>query len=152
MKTNLLLILTPYIIRDQGDFRRIFERKMKERQQFVEQFYGQIPDYEVELDFSRKTGPLGKMTQTLDRETAKLENGGPGEPGSRIIQPGSISPGQVSPSGAEPAAEGSELPPAEGEAPATEGIDASGGFPPTELRPPPEQERIQPGAGEDTQE
>ncbi|HSP80839.1 MAG TPA: type II secretion system secretin GspD, partial [Myxococcaceae bacterium] len=39
-KTTLLLFLTPYIIRDQTDFRRIFERKMKERQQFVEQFYG----------------------------------------------------------------------------------------------------------------
>ena len=43
MKTNLLLFLTPYIIRDQSDFRRIFERKMKERQQFVEQFYGRSP-------------------------------------------------------------------------------------------------------------
>ena len=40
MKTNLLLFLTPYIIKDSSDFRRIFERKMKERQQFVEQFYG----------------------------------------------------------------------------------------------------------------
>src|SRR5205823_11851092 len=31
-KTNLLLFLTPYIIRDQGDYRRIFERKMAERE------------------------------------------------------------------------------------------------------------------------
>ena len=158
VKTNLLLILTPYIIRDQSDFRRIFEKKMKERQQFVEQFYGQIPDYHVEMDFSRKAGPLGKMTQALERETAKIENGGPGEPGSRVIEPGSISPGQVSPTGTEtgPAEEGSEAPEVSpeggGEAPAPEGNGAAEGSTPTDFRPPPEQERIQPGAGEDTQE
>ncbi|MCD6311326.1 MAG: type II secretion system secretin GspD, partial [Elusimicrobia bacterium] len=39
-KTNLLLLLTPYIIRSQEDFRKIFERKMRERQEFIENFYG----------------------------------------------------------------------------------------------------------------
>src|SRR5207244_10656652 len=34
-KTNLLLFLTPYIIRDQSDFRRIFDRKMSARQEPV---------------------------------------------------------------------------------------------------------------------
>src|SRR5439155_1627907 len=40
-KTNLLLFLTPYIIRDQSDYRRIFERKMAERAEFVKRFYGE---------------------------------------------------------------------------------------------------------------
>ncbi|KFE63279.1 type II secretion system secretin GspD [Hyalangium minutum] len=88
-KTNLLLFLTPYIIKDQSDFRTIFERKMKERQQFVEQFYGQVPGYDVAVDFSRKPGPLSRMNQSVLREQQKLENGGPGTPGERIIKPGS---------------------------------------------------------------
>ncbi len=52
VKTNLLLFLTPYIIRDSSDFRRIFERKMNERQQFVEQFYGAATGYDVAIDFN----------------------------------------------------------------------------------------------------
>lgn len=96
VKTNLLLFLTPYIIKDQGDFRAIFEKKMRERQDFVEQFYGQVPGYDVAVDFSRKAGPLGKMNQAILREESKLENGGPGARGERVIQP---APGPVSPSG-----------------------------------------------------
>jgi general secretion pathway protein D len=38
-KTNLLLILTPHVIRDQTDLRRIFERKMQERQEFLDRFF-----------------------------------------------------------------------------------------------------------------
>ncbi|RKH51646.1 type II secretion system secretin GspD, partial [Corallococcus aberystwythensis] len=77
-KTNLLLFLTPYIIRGQEDFRRIFERKMKERQQFVEQFYGQVPGYDVAVDFSRKPGPLSRMNQSVIKEEQRVENGGSG--------------------------------------------------------------------------
>ncbi|XXF75974.1 type II secretion system secretin GspD [Myxococcaceae bacterium GXIMD 01537] len=86
-KTNLLLFLTPYIIRDTEDFRRIFERKMKERQQFVEQFYGQTPGYDVAVDFTRKPGPLTRMNQSVVTEEMKAENGGPGLPGERVVKP-----------------------------------------------------------------
>ncbi len=34
-KRNLLIFLTPYIIREMEDFRRIFKEKMRERQQFI---------------------------------------------------------------------------------------------------------------------
>ncbi|CAN0582411.1 unnamed protein product, partial [Laminaria digitata] len=34
-KVNLILVITPYIIRGPDDFRIIFERKMKERKEFV---------------------------------------------------------------------------------------------------------------------
>ncbi|MFN0062460.1 MAG: type II secretion system secretin GspD [Myxococcaceae bacterium] len=87
VKTNLLLFLTPYIIRDAQDFRRIFERKMRERQQFVEQFYGQVAGYDVPIDFARKAGPLAKMNQAVLREAAKVENGGGGLPGEQVIVP-----------------------------------------------------------------
>jgi general secretion pathway protein D len=100
IKTNLLLFLTPYIIKDSTDFRRIFERKMKERQQFVEQFYGQTTGYDVAIDFSRKPGPLARMTQVLNKEQNKFENGGTGQPGERLIAPskfGWTDPGQPPP-------------------------------------------------------
>jgi general secretion pathway protein D len=87
IKTNLLLFLTPYIIRDSSDFRRIFERKLKERQQFVEQFYGATTSYDVVIDFARKPGPLARMSQILNKELRKAEHGGPGGEGERIISP-----------------------------------------------------------------
>ncbi|HXN42058.1 MAG TPA: type II secretion system secretin GspD, partial [Myxococcaceae bacterium] len=87
VKTNLLLFLTPYIIKDRSDFRRIFERKMKERQQFIELFYGQVPGYDVAIDFGRKSGPVARVAQMIRQEEQKLENGGPGLPGERMITP-----------------------------------------------------------------
>jgi general secretion pathway protein D len=87
VKTNLLLFLTPYIIKDRSDFRRIFERKMKERQQFIELFYGQVPGYDVAIDFARKSGPVARVAQMIRQEEQKLENGGPGLPGERMITP-----------------------------------------------------------------
>lgn len=116
VKTNLLLFLTPYIIRDSSDFGRIFERKMRERQQFVEQFYGASTGYDVPIDFARKPGPLARMTQVLNREAAKVENGGAGNPGERVIVPaGSAKPTEPAAPTAPPA---SPPPPTTGDAPA----------------------------------
>ncbi|HUM09327.1 MAG TPA: type II secretion system secretin GspD [Myxococcaceae bacterium] len=92
VKVNLLLFLTPYIIRDASDFRRIFEKKMAERQRFVEEFYGQVPGYDVPIDFGRKQGPLAKMNQLVMREEMKVENGGPGLPGEQVFRPGTLGP------------------------------------------------------------
>ncbi|HEU4385883.1 MAG TPA: type II secretion system secretin GspD [Anaeromyxobacteraceae bacterium] len=86
-KSNLLLFLTPYIIKDQADYRRILERKQKEQREFMEQFYGRQPGYEVAADWGRKPGPFSKMRQEVRIETQRLENGGPGAPGERVIGP-----------------------------------------------------------------
>ena len=66
-RTNLLLFLTPYIIRDESDYRRIYERKRKEQQEFVEQFYGRQPSYQVAVDFTRKAGPYSKSAPAWSR-------------------------------------------------------------------------------------
>jgi general secretion pathway protein D len=141
-KTNLLLFLTPHIIRDQSDFRRIFERKMAERQQFVEQFYGQVAGYDVPVDFTRKSGPLGRMRRVLATEEQKVENGGPGQPGERVLRPANPAAGSTQPSspGGEvsPGAGGSLTPAAE----------------PVPVQPPPAPEdserlRIQPDTGDE---
>jgi general secretion pathway protein D len=86
-KTNLLLFLTPYIIRDQSDFRRILERKRKEQQEFTEAFYGRQPGYQVPVDYARKPGPYARMHQGVEIETQKLDNGGPGAPGEHLVRP-----------------------------------------------------------------
>jgi general secretion pathway protein D len=91
-KTNLLLFLTPYIIRDETDYRRIYERKRKEQQEFIEQFYGRQPSYQVAVDFTRKAGPYSKIRAGVIEESLKLENGGTGAPGEQLIVPPSDRP------------------------------------------------------------
>lgn len=86
-KTNLLLFLTPYIIRDQGDYRRIFERKMSERAEFVKRFYGDEAPYEAPIDYERKLGPLARVERGVKQEMSKVENGGPGATDERVIGP-----------------------------------------------------------------
>jgi general secretion pathway protein D len=114
-KLNLLLFLTPYIIRDASDFRTIFERKMRERQEFVERFYGDSVDYHVPIDYGRKSGPLGTMMVTLRQEQNKVENGGTGQDsGERSIGPKRqrplFGPGAVAPDEAGPQTPAPSLP------------------------------------------
>ena len=86
-KTNLLLFLTPYIIHDQSDYRRIYERKRQEQQEFLQAFYGEKSKYEPTIDYHRKTGPYTKVRKDVELETLKLENGGPGAPGEGSVSP-----------------------------------------------------------------
>ena len=55
-KTNLLLILTPYVIQSQDDLRKVFERKMQERQEFIDRYFAFQPDWEASKDYSRLSG------------------------------------------------------------------------------------------------
>jgi general secretion pathway protein D len=87
-KTNLLLFLTPYIIRDQSDYRRIFELKRKEHEEYVRQFYGEKATYQVPIDYQRKAGAYTQMHKDVEAESLKRENGGPGLPGEKVIGPG----------------------------------------------------------------
>lgn len=66
-KTNLLLFLTPYIIRSAEDLRSIFERKMRERQEFLDRYFvfGDH-DYEPVLDFSRTRGLVLEIFNELN--------------------------------------------------------------------------------------
>lgn len=86
-KTNLLIFLTPYIIRDESDYRRIYERKRKEQQEFIEQFYGRQPAYQVDVDFARKAGPFAKLRAGVIDESSRLEYGGTGRAGERVTVP-----------------------------------------------------------------
>jgi general secretion pathway protein D len=62
-KSNLVLILTPHIIRDSADLRRIFERKMQERQELIdrESMFDARNEWTPPKDFTRTRGLLGDI-------------------------------------------------------------------------------------------
>ncbi len=73
-RSNLLLFLTPYVIRDQSDLRRIFERKMRERQEFVDRYFVfSENDYEPPLDYSRTNGLVEEIRQSIRELRARAE-------------------------------------------------------------------------------
>jgi general secretion pathway protein D len=75
VKKNLLLFLTPYIIRSPADLRFIYERKMRERQEFLDRYFvfGDR-EYEPPVDYSRTRGLIGEIISelTLITEQNKL--------------------------------------------------------------------------------
>lgn len=73
-KANLLLILTPHVIRDQSDLRRIFERKMQERQEFLDRYFvfaGQ--DWRPPRDWSRTNGLVEDIRKAFQEIEEHLE-------------------------------------------------------------------------------
>jgi general secretion pathway protein D len=66
-KRNLILFLTPYVVRDQSDLRRIFERKMQERQEFLDRYFvfGD-QEYEPPVDYSRTRGLVLEIINEVD--------------------------------------------------------------------------------------
>ena len=91
-KVNLVLILTPYIIRGPEDFRKIFERKMQERKEFLDRFYGMTEEYRALIDWDQKVGPLGSYRRQMRKAMSRLENEGFGTPDEEAIRPG-VGPG-----------------------------------------------------------
>ncbi len=128
-KVNLVLVLTPYIIRGPKDFQQIFERKMKERKEFVDRFYGMTDEYRAKIDWSQKLGPVAAYRLSMRRELLKAENDGPGLPGQVIIRPDEEEGVEGIPiprrsdsddGGAPPPSEGSMPPPGDGSLPPPE--------------------------------
>lgn len=86
-KTNLMLVLTPYIITSSDDFQRIFERKMQEYEEFASEYYGHRKEFRAHVDYKKKRGPLGHLVTTLRRERSKFENGGDGDGTEMMVHP-----------------------------------------------------------------
>ncbi|HWE29602.1 MAG TPA: secretin N-terminal domain-containing protein, partial [Polyangia bacterium] len=64
-KQDLLIVLTPYIIRGPEDMRRIHEQRERERQEYLERataFTG--PEYDAHVDYRRKRGLLEEINLT----------------------------------------------------------------------------------------
>jgi general secretion pathway protein D len=66
-KSNLLLILTPYVIRDQDDLRSIFERKMQERQEFIDRYFvfSDRAPWAPPRDYTRANGLVEEIRQSI---------------------------------------------------------------------------------------
>lgn len=87
-KKNLLIAVTPYLIRNPEDSRNIFEKKMKERDEFAKLYYGgKIRNYNPHVDYDRKAGPLGSLFLEIEKEMDKRENFGPGIEDDTLIAP-----------------------------------------------------------------
>ncbi|MEZ4225676.1 MAG: type II secretion system secretin GspD [Polyangiaceae bacterium] len=114
-KTNLLLILTPTVISNQTDLRKIFERKMQERQEFIDRYFvfsGQ--DWQPPRDYTRTNGLVEDIRQAymqLDERVRLEEESSPKarkehRPTEPIELPHTVKPGgggSVTPAPAAPA-------------------------------------------------
>jgi general secretion pathway protein D len=89
-KTNLLILLTPYIIKDQLDLQSIRERKVREREEFVESFATlNEMKYEPKVDYRRKRGvveEINRSIQAVDDDVAAANAIGR----RRWVDPGAI--------------------------------------------------------------
>jgi general secretion pathway protein D len=114
-KKNLLLVLTPHVIRDQDDLRKIFERKIQERQEFLDRYFvfsGE--DWKPPHDWSRTNGLVEDIRkayaeiaeQQVLEDQSKPKETPPREPSDPIELPGDSPPGASSgANGTPPAAE-----------------------------------------------
>lgn len=144
-KLNLLLVLTPTVIHGQEDLRKIFERKMQERQEFIDRYFvfsGQ--DWKPPLDYQKTNGLVEEIRQAyaaveeqrrLEEETRprKLEHT-PGEP---IELPHSVKAGGAGGAAPAPAAPAAPARPARPRQPrpATPPAADPGGNPPAPAPP-----------------
>jgi general secretion pathway protein D len=75
-KLNLLLILTPTVVQGQEDLRRIFERKMQERQEFLDRYFVFSGDnWQPPLDYNKTNGLVEQIRQSYQEldEHERLE-------------------------------------------------------------------------------
>jgi general secretion pathway protein D len=71
-KSNLLLFLTPYIVRSQSDLRDIYERKMRERQEFLDRYFVfGAHEQRPHIDYSRTRGLVGEIMQHVGHVKAE---------------------------------------------------------------------------------
>lgn len=73
-KTNLLVLLTPYIVKDQLDLQAIRERKSREREEFVRSFATlNEMKYIPKVDYRRKRGLVEEINRSLRSVDQDLE-------------------------------------------------------------------------------
>lgn len=70
-KTNLLIFITPYIIRDESDLRRIFMEKVRLRKEFIDKYSSfRDHDFEADINYKHKCG----FFEEINRTAARMEN------------------------------------------------------------------------------
>jgi len=80
-KSNLVLVLTPHIIRDESDMRRIYERKMEERQELIDReavFRG--AEWAAPRDYRKSRGLLAHINASQRDVIARQQEAAEREP------------------------------------------------------------------------
>jgi general secretion pathway protein D len=121
-KANLLLILTPHVIREQADLRKIFERKMQERQEFIDRYFVfSDSEWSPPKDWSRTNGLVEDIRQQffeiaeaeILRRESEATDLGERLPSDPIELPGSVKAGGATSVGGAPAPQPAQQAPAE---------------------------------------
>lgn len=137
-KSNLLLVLTPYVIRDQDDLRAIFERKMQERQEFIDRYFvfNEGTSWQPPKDYRRANGLVEDIRQQILQQEDKARLDADAKPkAKKTHEPGTPIP----------------LPQLGGRSSSEEpqqGAPPPGGPPPGPMRTPPTRPKIPGGAGQ----
>jgi general secretion pathway protein D len=110
VKTNLIIALTPYVINDQSDLRRVLEKKMKERREFIERFGGQErASLDAAIDYRRKRGMLEEINRATreieaeEKEIAEMEEKNRTDTSGPVELPSMSGPSYSSPAATPPA-------------------------------------------------
>lgn len=72
-RRNLLFFITPHVVRGPADVRAIFERRLRERREFLERHMVFEGDWEPPIDYSRTRGLVGEMLDVLASAEAEAE-------------------------------------------------------------------------------
>jgi len=68
IKVNLLIFLTPYVVRDQTDIQRIYEQKVREQEEFMKTFSSLVSaNFDPDVNYARKRGLLEEINQSVRR-------------------------------------------------------------------------------------
>jgi general secretion pathway protein D len=90
-KSNIVIALTPYVISDLSDLRRVAEKKLRERREFIER-YSSLEDHaqiEADIDWRKKRGMLeeiNRVAREAEDEEAELRRIRAREQGDDSIQ------------------------------------------------------------------
>jgi general secretion pathway protein D len=105
-RTNLLILLTPYLIKDRRDLQAIRERKLREHDEFERSSWDLARmAYEPHIDYGKKRGLL----EEINRAVQDVEHDAAARDGLRSAAPRGIEAGRVE---LRPAAEPGDPPPA----------------------------------------
>jgi general secretion pathway protein D len=97
-KTNLIILLTPYIIRDQGDLERIRERKLRQNDEFFRSVTAlDAMKLTPDVDYRRKRGVIEEINRAVlqveaDAAARDAVTAPAGVPAGRVELPGDPSP------------------------------------------------------------
>ena len=93
LKTNLVILLTPYIIKDRRDFQAIRERKLRQHDEFAQSFSAlSHAVFQPGVDYRKKRGlveEINRSVQEVEQDTAARAALGTGSHG---VTPGRVEP------------------------------------------------------------